>query len=277
MKNFSKMKLYLLLMVVSIYTKAQDVSINILNQPSIVSLGATNGRILIDICNNDGGSTITPLNKVRPKVILPEELAGNTTVAISSQGWDILSNNGHTVEFENTGYISPGECSRIILGYTGINIGGPIVVRGTIGFNGAPTQGNVTGNDLSTTSITISSTPLNIKSPALITALVNTLISGSSVIDLEPTGGSGSYQFNNATGDSTCIAPQGFPNLLTNSDFLINTDGSYSFTTPSLPGNYYFCVRVCDTQTPLPECQMTSYSVQVTNVPVCQAYAGVLD
>jgi hypothetical protein len=74
-------------------------------------------------------------------------------VPITFVGWTVLANDGQSIRLENTVAIAPGECSHIVLGYTGVNIG--LTVTGTMGFNGPQTVGNLTGNDNSTTSITI--------------------------------------------------------------------------------------------------------------------------
>jgi hypothetical protein len=154
MKFLNKIVFFLAMLTIS-RLSAQDVSINILNQPASVPQGSTIGRITIDICNNDGGFTNTPLNKLRPLVSLPSALVGTTLVPVSNTGWNILSNNGTTIRFENTVAIAPGECSQLIIGYTGVNVGGPLTITGTLGFNGPQTVGNITGNDNSTTSITV--------------------------------------------------------------------------------------------------------------------------
>jgi hypothetical protein len=49
------------LALVSVEMKAQDVSINIINQPSTVTQGSTLGRVTVDICNNDGGRVVLRL------------------------------------------------------------------------------------------------------------------------------------------------------------------------------------------------------------------------
>ena len=134
---------------------AQDVSINILNQPASLNVGSTNGQVTVDICNNDGGTNSAPLSKVRPLITIPSSLIGTSLVSISNVGWQVLSNNGSTIMFENTSTIASGECSQITLGYTAINPGGPLTITGTIGFNGSQTVGNLSGNDNSTTSITV--------------------------------------------------------------------------------------------------------------------------
>ena len=143
------------LALVSVKVQAQDVSINIINQPSTVTQGSTLGRVTVDICNNDGGSRSAAANRLRPLITLPSNLIGSTLVPITTTGWTVLTNDGQTIRLENTSPILPGECSQIVLGYTGVTIGGPSTVTGTLGFNGPQTIGNLTGNDNSTTSITV--------------------------------------------------------------------------------------------------------------------------
>ncbi|MDI9882622.1 hypothetical protein, partial [Flectobacillus longus] len=143
------------LTLVSVEIQAQDVSINIISQPSTLTQGSTLGRVTVDICNNDGGSRSAAVGKLRPLISFPSTLIGTSVVAINTNGWTVLSNDGQTIRLENTVAIIPGECSQIILGYTGVNIGGPLTVTGTLGFNGAQTINNLPGNDNSTTSITV--------------------------------------------------------------------------------------------------------------------------
>jgi len=154
MKLLNKVIFFLSLLYFS-RVNAQDVSINILNQPASLNVGSTNGQVTVDICNNDGGTNSAPLSKVRPLITIPSSLIGTSLVSISNVGWQVLSNNGSTIMFENTSTIASGECSQIILGYTAINPGGPLTITGTIGFNGSQTVGNLSGNDNSTTSITV--------------------------------------------------------------------------------------------------------------------------
>jgi hypothetical protein len=114
------------LTLVSVKIQAQDVSINIINQPSTVTQGSTLGRVTVDICNNDGGSRSAAANRLRPLITLPSSLVGS--VPITTTGWTVLPidiNNPTTLRFENTVAIAPGECSQIVIGYTGVNIGGP--------------------------------------------------------------------------------------------------------------------------------------------------------
>ena len=143
------------LALVSVKIQAQDVSINIINQPATLPQGSTMGRITIDICNNDGGSRVAAIGKLQPEISFPNGLIGNSVVTITTTGWPVVSNNGQTIRLQNTAAIAPGECSQIVLGYTAVSVGGPLAVTGTLYFNGNPTFGNLLGNDISTTSITV--------------------------------------------------------------------------------------------------------------------------
>ena len=150
----------LLISLLSIWSvlHAQDVSINILGLSPSVPLN-TNGLILVDVCNNDGGNTNLEVNRIRPTIEFPASHVGMSVVPIINNGFILISNNGTTIVYENTIQIPPGECLQIIVGYTGVNPGGPEIVTGTIVFNGGPTTGNLPGNDVSTTSITVLDIP----------------------------------------------------------------------------------------------------------------------
>jgi len=134
---------------------AQDVSINISAQPAAIVKGSSSGRLIVDICNNDGGTRVAAANKLRPLISFPSSLIGNTVVPIAISGWVVLSNDGQNIRLENSVALAPGTCSQIEIGYTGIAVGGPLTITGTLGFNGPQTTGNLTGNDNSTTSVTV--------------------------------------------------------------------------------------------------------------------------
>jgi hypothetical protein len=119
---------------------AQDVSINILNQPAAVAKGSSTGRVIIDICNNDGGIRTAAANKLRPLISLPSSLVGSSIVPVNIVGWTVLSNEGSNIRLENTLPIAPATCSQIEIGYTGVNVGGPLTITGTLGFNGHKRQ-----------------------------------------------------------------------------------------------------------------------------------------
>ena len=78
----------------SVKIKAQDVSINIINQPATLTQGSALGRVMVDICNNDGGSRNAAVGKLRPLISFPSSLVGNTVVPITFVGWTVLANDG---------------------------------------------------------------------------------------------------------------------------------------------------------------------------------------
>ena len=112
--------------------------------------------------------------------------------------------------------------------------------------------------------------------PPVKNVLVNTTHSANAGQELAPSGGSGIYTYTNYP---SCTPP---PNrvLISNPDPIIGNSGtSYSFTAPGTVGNYYFCVRVCDT-TPSPNtlCETATYLVNVTdNTPACNPNAGTIN
>ncbi len=121
--------------------------------------------------------------------------------------------------------------------------------------------------------IVVVNTPCNtltITQPTIITKPVNTVVSVLTT-DLAPAGGTGAITYSNGSGDPLCVQPSGTQALPASSNLTINaTTGAYSYTTPSAAGTYYFCVKVCDSSTPTPVCQMATYKVVVSG-PACNA------
>ncbi len=116
-----------------------------------------------------------------------------------------------------------------------------------------------------TVTINTCANPLTITQPIPQTGLVNTPKSGVAPTDLIPTNGTGTITYSNGSGDALCVQPSGTQPLPASSNLTINaTTGAYSYTTPSAAGTYYFCVKVCDSSTPTPECKMAIYQVTVT-------------
>jgi hypothetical protein len=154
MKHFCKILFVLFIASLSV-VQAQDISLSLTTEaPNPVAQG-TSGTVKVTICNNG----IIPLtaNRVRPLISFPSTLTGASVTVISGAGWTVLSNDGQSIRLQNNSILSllPATCSDIILGFTGVNIGGPLTVTGTLGFNGPQTIGNQTGNDNSTSTITV--------------------------------------------------------------------------------------------------------------------------
>jgi hypothetical protein len=125
-----------------------------------------------------------------------------------------------------------------------------------------------------TTPVTVTETvctPLTITQPPAITKAPSTPVTGTGPTDLIPTGGTGAITYINGSTDPLCVAPVGANPLPASSNLMINSStGAYSYTTPAIAGTYYFCVKVCDSASPTPECKMAIYQVTVTAVP-CNA------
>lgn len=91
---------------------------------------------------------------------------------------------------------------------------------------------------------------------------------GNAATELVPTGGNAPYVYSNGSSDAGCVAPLGALPLPASSNFTVTSStGAYSYTAPSTPGMYYYCVKVCDSSTPTPVCKVAVYTVTV-NSPV---------
>lgn len=111
---------------------------------------------------------------------------------------------------------------------------------------------------------------LGVQTPAAQTATVNEAKTGNAATELAPSGGTGPYVYSDGTNDPGCVAPGGASVLPSGSNLVVqSTTGAYSYTAPSTPGTYYFCIKVCDSATPTPDCVYATYTVVVS--PVCNA------
>ena len=95
-------------------------------------------------------------------------------------------------------------------------------------------------------------------------ANTNQMKSGNASTELAPTGGTPGYTFSNGSADPLCTAPVGATALPVSSNLVVNSNGSYTYTAPSTPGTYYFCVKVCDSALPTPVCSIATYKVTIT-------------
>ncbi|AFK04145.1 hypothetical protein Emtol_3012 [Emticicia oligotrophica DSM 17448] len=87
--------------------------------------------------------------------------------------------------------------------------------------------------------------------------------SGNASTEITPTGGIGPYSYSNGTNDPQCIAPNGALPLPASSNLVVQSNGAYSFTAPTTPGTYYYCIKVCDSSTPTPVCKVAVYTTTV--------------
>jgi hypothetical protein len=119
-----------------------------------------------------------------------------------------------------------------------------------------------------TTGVTVTiTTCISITQPATQSDLQNVAKSGTVSSDVTPTGGFGTITYTNGSADPACIAPSGASALPLSSNLVINASGAYSYTTPAAVGTYYFCVKVCDSTSPTPDCKVAIYKVVVLPPP----------
>jgi hypothetical protein len=92
----------------------------------------------------------------------------------------------------------------------------------------------------------------------------SSVVSGNAASQLAPAGGTPGYSYSNGSLDPSCVAPVGTTALPVSSNLLVNTNGSYSYTTPTNVGTYYFCIKVCDSTLPTAVCRIATYKVTAT-------------
>jgi hypothetical protein len=89
--------------------------------------------------------------------------------------------------------------------------------------------------------------------------------SGDAAAELNPSGGTAPYKYTNGSGSQLCVAPVGASPLPASSNLQITeATGAYTYTAPSTPGTYYFCIMVCDSALPTPNCNVAVYTITVT-------------
>ena len=104
---------------------------------------------------------------------------------------------------------------------------------------------------------------------------VSTAVSGNAATELSPIGGTSGYTYSDGSTDPLCTAPSGATALPISSNLTVNSStGLYSYTTPSIAGTYYFCIKVCDSTSPTPVCAIASYKVTVTSTTCVIGSAG---
>ena len=109
--------------------------------------------------------------------------------------------------------------------------------------------------------------PLTVTLPAVQTAVTGQVKTGNALTELNPQGGVLPVNFTVGTGDPNCVAPAGATALPAASNLVVNNlTGIFTYTAPSAPGTYYFCIKVCDSATPTPDCVVVTYTLNVTGV-----------
>lgn len=154
--------------------KAQDLDINIIpllngSINGVWPLNASNARIQVTVCNNDGGGRSVPQFKVRPVISVDPTkvlMASSVLQTDLPAGWSIVSNTGNSIRLCNSiDTWMPGECRTFTILITPVALGsGPVSATlnwangVTCSSSGTQTTGNITGNDNSGTSVTVSGT-----------------------------------------------------------------------------------------------------------------------
>jgi hypothetical protein len=142
--------------LISEYSHAQDVSINVTNAAS-VELGKST-PILVSVCNEDPNPIDAPANKLRPQLSAPNNviITGVTnTDGTPLTGWTILTQSTTTVRLVNQNPLPNGVCFDFYVIVQGTFVSGATNFNGTLGFQGPQTPGNNIANDNSISSIAV--------------------------------------------------------------------------------------------------------------------------
>jgi hypothetical protein len=149
---------------------AQDVSINVLQSPAVISVN-TNGQIQVDVCNNAAeASSLLPANTIVATISVSPFVSITGTTALPA-GWSVCSTSGQTISISNgtDASLEPGFCRTffidVMAGSTtdqGSQVTGAIAFAGgtdatkCVTTGGAPT-GDVALNNASRSSVAVSS------------------------------------------------------------------------------------------------------------------------
>ena len=124
------------------------------------------------------------------------------------------------------------------------------------------------GNGSATTVVTATTTTcaaLTANNPTTQTVPGGQAYTGNAGTELAPTGGTGPYTYSNGSSDPACINPGGATALPPASNLTVtnSTTGAYTYTAPTASGTYFFCIKVCDSTSPTPNCVVKTYTVVV--------------
>ena len=225
--------------------------------PTIAGTGqglgdSQNGAISSQCITCNAGTTAPTLSATTKSNVCP-----STTADISS----LVSSTcpaGSSLEFHTVS--------------TGLSAANKVANPATVGAGTYyPTCHDVTNTCYSptpTTGVTVTiTTCISITQPATQSGLQNVNKSGTVSNDITITGGFGAITYSNGSADPACVAPSGTSALPGSSNLIINAGGSYTYTTPATVGTYYFCVKVCDSTSPTPDCKVAIYKIIVLPPP----------
>ena len=126
-------------------------------------------------------------------------------------------------------------------------------------------SGSPSGTATTAVTVTIKScnSPIVLAAPVVQNKLTGEAHSGNAATETAPTGGTPGYTYSSGAADPLCVAPSGASPLPGASNLIITAGGGYTYTAPATPGTYYFCVKVCDSTSGTPQCNVAVYTVIV--------------
>lgn len=114
-----------------------------------------------------------------------------------------------------------------------------------------------------TATVASCSTPVTVGTPAVITGITGTTVTGNPPTGVS--GGTGPYTYSDGTGDALCTAPVG-PTLALPAGRiigLVSSTGAHSINTTGLGvGTYQYCIKLCDSTGT--NCAISKHTIVVT-------------
>lgn len=208
----------------------------------------------------------------------------NTVTDVAGGPWTLTSPKQSDANFDYWGYTTSGNTAMSFTSGTPITFFTfpvPSPCNGTVSIvdpNNLPNGGSgiVNGFDYGTTinspvGTNIASvsgngatctSPFAAQNPPAKSASPGATQQGDAQTELSPSGGVAPYTYLQDTG-SSCVAPSGGITALPTPVSINSSTGVYSFTSPTTPGQYYYCIKVCDATTPTANCTTKTYTLTV--------------
>ncbi len=251
---------------VSWHTGTPATAANRVANPSMVGTSGAYYVAYFDPISNCYGSTSVAanvtINTCPPSVFTLTNTCPSTTVNLNTKV-DSTSKPAGTFVSWHTG--TPATAANRVANPTAVGTSGSYYVAY---FDPISNCFGGTSSALTVT-VTVCTPPLAIVQPTPTTKTPNTPVTGTAPTDLTPTGGVGTLTYSDGTNDPLCTVPSGSLALPVSSNLTVNAStGAYSYTTPSTPGTYVFCIKVCDSATPTPNCVLGKYTVTVPSSPL---------
>jgi hypothetical protein len=273
------LRIFLLMAVLNIAfaATAQSGNLSIVNE---------NGTYKVTFTPTSSGAfTLGASSLVALKAPLGTMALPTTVTDVSGGPWTLTSPKQSDANFDYWGYTTSGNTALTLTSGTPITLftfPAPLPCNGTVsivdpanlpaggsgivnGFDfGTTINSPVSGNIASVTGAgAVCANPLTAQTPPVQTQTAGAPATGNAATELAPSGGVGSYTYLQDI-SSSCIAPSGATALPT--PVTVNSStGAYSYNTPSNPGTYYYCIKVCDAGTPQ-SCVTKTYTISVPSV-----------